>query len=626
MEFKDLIKKILRYNKDSNITLIDKAYNFSKKKLEGHKRASGKMLIEHQLDVADLTAELKADDETICCALLHGLTSRGVEEKEIENLFGKTILELLKNLELMRQIKNNVTKNNYEQEGLRKVLIAASKDIRVLIVKLCDKLINLREIEYLEEPRIKKISKESLEIYAPLAYRLGIGRIKSEMEDLAFKNLEPEKYKTVKDKIDSRIKNAEQKVYRIKKTIEQRLKDEKIDAEIKGRVKQIYSIYKKMSSKDEYKDAIPYDVIGLRIITEKIEECYNILRIVHSLFRYVPDRLKDYIALPKPNGYQSIHTGIIDEDGSIIEIQIRTKDMDENAEDGIAAHFTYKGIAKNKEFDKKISWIKELVHENNKVDINFFSEVIFVFTPKGKAIELPKGSTPIDFGYMLHTDIGRTCVGAKINNNIAQLNTELENGDVVEIITNKNHNAVKDWLKFVKTNKAREKIKHDIKARTGLSINAMQKKEEVKEEAGYGLIKLENHKDKKIRLAQCCNPLPGDDIEGTLNVLKSALIHKKNCINLKNNNKKCLARWIDPKNYYVEIIVVGKDRVGLFTEILNSASSIGINIKDAKGKTTNQNNIECRFGINIDGLKTLMDIINRIRKVKNVNNVFVNLV
>ncbi|MEK6955691.1 MAG: TGS domain-containing protein, partial [Nanoarchaeota archaeon] len=391
-----------------------------------------------------------------------------------------------------------------------------------------------------------------------------------------------------------------------------------------GRVKQIYSIYKKMISKDEYKDAIPYDVIGLRIITENVEQCYNILRIAHSLFRYVPDRLKDYIALPKPNGYQSIHTGIIYED-EIIEIQIRTKDMNENAGDGIASHFSYKGMAQNRVFDKKISWIKELVHENNKVDINFFSDIIFVFTPKGKAIELPKGSTPVDFAYMLHTDIGKTCVGAKINGNIAQLNKELENGDIVDIITNKSHNAVKDWLKFVKTNKARDKIKHDIKSRTGLSINAMQKKEEVKEEAGYGLIKLENYKDKKIKLAQCCNPLPGDDISGALSGLKSAIIHKNNCDNLKNNNKKCLAKWIDPKNYYIELIIIGKDRVGLFTEILNSASTLGVNIKDAKGKTINQNNIECRFGINIDSLKLLTDIINRVKKVKNVSNVFVNL-
>ncbi|MEK6955732.1 MAG: HD domain-containing protein, partial [Nanoarchaeota archaeon] len=219
MEFKDLIKKILRYNKDSDIALLDRAYNFAKTRLEGQNRASGKPMIMHQLDVANLTAELKADDETICCALLHGLTSRGVGEREIENIFGKTILELIKNLELMRQIKNNITKNTYEQDGLRKVLIAASKDIRVLIVKLCDKLINLREIEYLEDSRIKKISKESLEIYAPLAYRLGIGKIKSEMEDLAFKNLEPEKYKNVKNRIDNSIKNAEHKVYKIKKII-----------------------------------------------------------------------------------------------------------------------------------------------------------------------------------------------------------------------------------------------------------------------------------------------------------------------------------------------------------------------------------------------------------------------
>ena len=627
MEIKDLVKKVLRYNKNADIELINKAYKFSENKLEEKKRASGKKWAEHYLEVADLLAEAKADDNTICCALMHGLLNKGVEEKEIKKEFGENILELLKNIELMTEIKKNIIKQEYEKEGLRKVLLAASKDIRALLIKLCDKLINMRELDFLEEKERNRIAKETMEVYAPLAYRLGMGKIKAELEDLAFRHLEPEKYKDIENKVEKLREFEEHRIYKIKKLIENKINKEGIKAEVYGRVKQIYSIYKKALEKEEFKD-VWYDVIAIRIITENVEECYNSLRIVHTTFRHIPARFKDYIALPKPNGYQSIHTTIIDEDNSLVEVQIRTREMHELAEEGIASHFSYKGITQSKDFDKKMIWMKQLLQDESakNFDINFFGDEIFVFTPKGKTVELPKGSTPIDFAYYLHTDLGRTCVGAKINGKIEALETELQNGDVVEIITSKSHTPSIDWLKLVRTNKAKEKIKQEIKNKKGIIVNISRNNEEIIEEATIGLIKIQSLKGKKAKLAQCCNPLPGDQIEGALAGFKTVNVHKKQCENLKKIKKnKCKVEWINPKNEYIELVVKGEDRTGIFAEILNTAASIKIQIKNAKGKEVNKNLAEFRFGFDPESLEQVIELINRIKKIKGTKNVYIKI-
>ncbi len=570
-----------------------------------------------------MLAELKGDDITIVSALMHGLLNKSVEEKEIRREFGEDILRLLSNIELMTEIKKNVVKHEYENEGLRKVLLAASRDIRALIVKLCDKLANMRELEYLDADERNRICKEVTNVYAPLAYRLGIGRIKAELEDLAFMYLEPDKYKEISGKASDYRISGDRRIHKIKKALEKKFSDEGISAEVSGRVKNIYSIYKKSVDKEEYSGSW-HDIIGIRIITKTVEECYTVLRIMHSVFRYVPARFKDYISLPKPNGYQSIHTCIVDEDGAVIEVQIRTMEMHMIAEEGIASHFGYKGVTHSEEFDKKASWVKQLVEEKSNFDVNFFGDEVFVFTPKGKTIELPRGSTSVDFAYSVHTDLGRMCVGAKINGKIKTLNTELENGDIIEIITAKNHTPSIDWLKFVKTSRAREKIKQEIKNRIGVSINA-QKKEERIEEATAGLVRVENAQDKKIKLALCCNPVPGDSIEGVIASAKIINIHKRGCDNLNNTKNRCMAYWADPRNEYVEFIINSDDRAGIFAEILNNFVSSGVNIKDAKGKGVNKNLAEFRFGFEPGSLEELTCVISKIKRVKGVKNVYIKV-
>ncbi|MBI2148840.1 bifunctional (p)ppGpp synthetase/guanosine-3',5'-bis(diphosphate) 3'-pyrophosphohydrolase [Candidatus Woesearchaeota archaeon] len=629
MKLKDLIKRVMRYNKNSNIVLIEKAYNYSESIVRDKLRASGRPWIEHYLDVAYETSKLNMDDNSIAAALMHGILNKGGKIKYIENIFGKNIVGILENIERMSDRKRNITKSTKDIEGVRKVLLAASKDLRSLLIKICDKIVNLREIEFLEENNRKKIANEVMNIYAPISYRLGLGKIKSEMEDLAFKTLDKKTYEKIENQVNKIRKDAERALFKIKNTLNSELEKEGIEVEIDVRVKHIYSIYKKLVDKGYNLDNI-YDILAFRILVNKIEDCYNALRVVHSNFRPIPNRFKDYIAMPKTNGYQSLHTSVIDNDARIFEVQIRTFEMHNIAEEGIAAHFSYKKVSHEEEFDRKLNWLKEIVDIEkmlgSKFDVDFFGDEIFAFTPKGKFIELPKEASVIDFAYNIHSDIGEHCIGAKVNGLFASLKEKLENGDVVEILTSKNQKPSREWLKFTKTEKARTKIKHHLRESGKVSTRTYSTKEDVKKEIGESLLVFEGgNKGLKIKLALCCKPLPGDKIIGIKTSSVRIMVHKTSCNSLDMGGKKKIKIiWLDNFKEPVKIIVDAIDRSGIFKEVINSITKL-TSINSAKCRVFNKNYIECSFMADVGTLDKLNNIISKINKIKDVKKVYLNI-
>ncbi len=625
MELNDLVKKVLRYNKNADIGKIEKAYNFAEKEVSAKTRLSGEKWIKHFLVVADLMADLKADDDAIAAALMHGILKTGkVTKKQLTKEFSLEVTDIIEGISDISKLKKDITSKKYDPESLRKVLLAASRDIRIIIIKLCDKLANIRDLDFVEKKEQKRMAQEVIDIYAPLAYRLGFGKIKSELEDLAFKYLEPGAYKDISNMLEKTRKNGEAKLAKVKRGLDVEFRKSKINAEIKFRVKHIYSIYKKILEKSEYAKNF-HDVLAIRILTDKVEDCYNTLRIVHSLFRPLPNLLEDYIAMPKPNGYQSIHTTVALDDGSIMEVQIRTKEMHEAAEEGIAAHFNYKGMNKDEEFDRKLSWIKQLVSNKSgtpNIGIEFFSDHVYVFTPKGKMLELPVDSTPIDFAYHIHSDLGSKCIGAKINGKIVNLKTRLSNGDIVEIITSKTRNPNMEWLKFVKTSKARSKIKQELKRLGKPTIQAYSSEIQEKLEVESGLVSVVGIKYPGIRFASCCNPLPGESIIGINTGVNKVTVHKSECSSLKNTAKKIVkCVWKEFKDKEIVFLISAEDRPGLFAEILNSVAAFGLNVTGAKGKTIGNNQAECSFKVKILDINQLNQLISRIKKIKNVKNI-----
>ena len=577
------------------------------------------------MEVAFILADLKVDDNTLATALMHGLINKGIKKSDIEKKFGKEISNLLEGVDKLSALKKNLTTRNFENEALRKVLLAASRDIRIVIIKICDKLANMRELEALELNEKIRISKEARDIYAPLAYRLGISKIKSELEDLAFQILEPDKYKEIEDKVKTKREFGNTRVFKAKKIIKNELSKNSIIYDLSGRVKSIFGIYKKTFARDYNIDEIA-DIVGLRIIVNSIETCYEVLGIVHKLFRPVPGKFKDYIATPKPNGYQSLHTTLLDNENKLIEIQIRTQDMHEFAEEGVAAHFKYKGSKGDESFDKRLSWLKELVQKENieNIDVDFFSDNIFVFTPKGKEIELPIGSNVLDFAYAVHSDIGDHATAAKINSKFSNLKTILDNGDTVEVITSKIQKPNRDWLKIVRTSKARNKIKQTLRENSKVAVVTFSSSiVEEKKDVGEGFVYIEGHKNSKIKLASCCNPLPNDNIIAVNAGANKFNVHKENCLEVKKSIKeKAKSSWKNPKSSDIEFVVEGLDRPGLFAEILNNIASMKINISNTKGKSIGSGLAECRFTVKLNDLNTLVTITEKIKKIQGVKKVY----
>ncbi|XBX76370.1 bifunctional (p)ppGpp synthetase/guanosine-3',5'-bis(diphosphate) 3'-pyrophosphohydrolase [Proteinivorax tanatarense] len=462
-------ERVKEYDKRSDLHILDKAFALAQKAHSGQKRESGDSFIVHPLGVADILTSLEMDVDTIAAAFLHDVVEdTEVTIEEIREQFGANIAQLVDGVTKLKKI-NFKSKEEQQAESFRKMFMAMATDIRVIIIKLADRLHNMRTLSHCPIEKQKRMSKETMDIYAPLANRLGIFKVKWELEDLAFRHTLPEDYYKLVEKISQKREEREDF---IKKIIEQ-LNDEAekagIDADIGGRPKHLHSIYQKMVKKGKEFNEI-YDLTAVRIIVNSVKECYGILGIIHSLYKPIPGRFKDYIAMPKPNMYQSLHTTVLCPKGNPLEIQIRTWDMHRTAEYGIAAHWRYKeGTKINKQFEEKLSWFRQFVEWQNDLNdakeymeslkIDLFDDEVFVFTPKGDVIDLPKGAVPVDFAYRIHTDIGHRFKGAKVNGGLVSADHKLQNGDIIEIITKKEKGPSRDWLTYVKTSHAKTKIR-----------------------------------------------------------------------------------------------------------------------------------------------------------------------
>ncbi|MDD2235013.1 MAG: bifunctional (p)ppGpp synthetase/guanosine-3',5'-bis(diphosphate) 3'-pyrophosphohydrolase [Desulfitobacteriaceae bacterium] len=467
-ELKEKLKKVLPADQ---LEKIDLAYQFAAEAHYGQHRNSGVDYIQHPLEVALILAELELDQPTIIAALLHDV----IEDTEynfadIEKKFGNEVALLVDGVTKLGRIEYK-SKEEIQVENLRKMFLAMAKDIRVILIKLADRLHNMRTLKYHSLEKQKEIAQETLEIFAPLANRLGIFRIKWELEDFAFRFLKPEEYYDLVEGIALQRREREALINTVIKELKQRLDEIGIKADIAGRPKHFYSIYQKMIKQNKELSEI-YDLTAVRVIVDSVNDCYGALGIVHTLWKPIPGRFKDYIAMPKPNMYQSLHSTLIGAQGEPFEIQIRTWEMHRTSEYGIAAHWKYKEGYKqsNANFDKKLAWLRQLSewqHESREpgeymesLKIDLFADTVFVFTPRGDVVELPKGSCPVDFAYRVHTDVGHRCIGAKINNRIVPLDTKLNNGDILEILTAKQGNGPsRDWLSFVKTSLAKNRIR-----------------------------------------------------------------------------------------------------------------------------------------------------------------------
>ncbi|MDP3728198.1 MAG: bifunctional (p)ppGpp synthetase/guanosine-3',5'-bis(diphosphate) 3'-pyrophosphohydrolase [bacterium] len=635
MQLSDLIKKLKAYEKKPDITLIKRAYAFAEKAHEGQTRATGEFYIEHPLNVAYILADLKLDDITIAAALLHDVVEdTEYTQKDIINNFGKEIANLVEGMTKIKTLKN-LSREDYHAETIRKVILASVKDIRIILIKLADRLHNMRTISVFREEKRQRIAKDALEVYAPIAHKLGIASIKWEMEDLAFEQLQPEVYKEIRKKIQQSQKEREKEIEKIKKIIDEELKTTKISCDITGRPKHIYSIYRKMQKRSKSFEEI-YDLTALRIITDNVRHCYELLGIVHSIWTPIPKEFDDYIATPKSNMYQSLHTVVIGPINKPIEIQIRTEEMHAIAEQGIAAHWKYKGHGSDNEFDQKLKWMME-INELQKdsedakeflkmLHIDFFEDEIFTFTPKGKVIELPKSAGVLDFAYAVHSDLGNKCIAAKVNGLFVPLRATLKNGDRVEIITAKNQHPSRDWLKIVKTSKAASKIKKYITLTQKVPIKSFKKEEEIKKELEAWIIDVDSMSKPEILFSRCCRPIPGDKIVGFSRNMGKVNIHRNDCTAVKkidSDRKKVSVRWVDSIGRIVEIKVDAENRTGLFAEILNTLIAQSTSIKHANAKPIGNQFVECSFQMETSGLKHLQDLIQRLKKINGVRHVFI---
>ncbi len=585
---------------------LDKAFIFAYEKHKDQKRASGESYITHPIEVAKIVNQFYVDENSLIVSLLHDtLEDTKTEENEIKEAFGEDVLFLVKALTKISKIKYKSTEEN-QADNFRKMIVAMASDLRVILIKLADRLHNMRTICYLNTEKQKRISRETLDIYAPIAHRLGIYWLKSELEDLSFKYLYPEEYERIERKVNEIIQKKKEIIKFIENRIKQDMEEAGIVCTVSGRVKHLYSIYTKMQRKGVDFDGI-HDLLAVRIITESEKDCYTALGVIHKNYKPLPGRFKDYIALPKPNMYQSLHTTVFGPSDTIVEIQIRTKKMHEIAEEGIAAHYKYKEqkISIIDKHDQQFLWLRHLLQWQqevknpkeflNTIKIDLFRGEVYVFTPAGDLKVLPRGSTPIDFAYSIHTEVGNRCVGAKVNGRIVPLDYKLNNGDIVEIFTQVNHAPSKDWLKFVVTSKARSRIKQKVRedekkeaaeigksmlskelSKINKSLQSFLKEEnlektlsnlgcnstdELLEKIGFLKIhptnvvtkvyptqkkKTQKTTEKKeiykvkvngidnvvVRLAKCCNPVVGDEIVGYVTKNRGIIIHRVDCENI----------------------------------------------------------------------------------------------
>ena len=644
-----LLGKIKEYNPQADLEVVARAYDFAEKAHQGHKRLSGEPYIIHPLAVAHILTELEQDPLTISAALLHDvIEDADVSREDLERHFGKEVARLVEGVTKLGQL-TFISREVRQAENFRKMFVAMGEDFRIIIIKLADRLHNMRTLKYLPPEKQRETALETREIFAPLAHRLGMWRLKWELEDLSFSYLEPDKYEEIKNRVAESRGARESYLQEFVAEVKKMLKKVGIDIQLTGRPKHFYSIYRKMVDQNLEFDEI-YDLTAVRGIVDTIKECYAVLGVVHAAWKPIPGRFRDYVAMPKSNGYQSLHTTVIGPSGRPVEVQIRTADMHRIAEYGIAAHWRYKEGTTDKSLDQKMSWFRQMLEwqeelkdakdfmESLKIDL--FVDEVFVFTPKGDVFGLPLGSTPVDFAYRVHTEVGHRTVGAKVNGRIVPLDHKLKSGDIVEILTGKKGNPSKDWTRFVKTAGARVKIRNWHKSQRGIERVEASKaviadeegkvkpllvpKPRVRAKAAVTVSGLENV---LVRFSKCCRPLPGEDIAGFITRGRGIAVHRKDCKNVISQDiqkeKLIKVEW-NPKSemlYPVDIEVEAFDRVGVLKDILGEISEVKTNVSAAKITTKRGSSAFLHLTVDVKDLDHLNQVIKAIQNVSDVYDV-----
>ena len=716
---KEFMDYVHSYLSDDECDQIMKAFTLADKAHEGQFRASGEPYIMHPLAVAEILAHLQIDHITLMAALLHDVVEDTEYTKEdIEKLFGTEVAFLVDGVTKLNQFQYE-TKEDRQMENYRKMILAMAKDVRVVVIKLGDRLHNMRTLKHMRSDKQKRIAKETLEIFAPLAHRLGIFNVKWELEDLSFRYLEPDKYYDLVDQMKQKRQAREDIVNDTMEQLTKALGEAGIKADIKGRPKHFYSIYKKMK-KDNRDLSQIYDLLAVRVIVDTVPDCYAVLGIAHSIWKPLPYRFKDYISMPKSNMYQSLHTTVIGTMGQPVEIQIRTWEMHRVSEYGVAAHWRYKEGNKgaDKEFDQKVAWLRQVLEWQdtsnpkelvNALKLDVFSGEVFVFTPKGDVVKLPIGSVPLDFAYRVHTDVGHRCVGAKVNGKIVPLDYTLQNGDIVDIITSKTGKPSLDWLNIVGSSESKNKIRNWFK-RENKEENIEKGLEALEREAkrlnyswkelccdnriqqvvkqlksntenelyaacGYGGIpvstvllrlvelykKSKEHEDARktteqiieklkvqgakkakngtgvlvkgepgvmVRMAKCCNPVPGDDIIGYITRGRGVSVHRSDCTSL-GHTPEDLERMIEvswdeasSESFHVGIDIQAYDRSGILMEVMAVLSELKITITNMNAKVLeNTKNVMINIVVEIRDISQLDFVMTKLRRIREVYTV-----
>ncbi len=671
-DIETLIDAIRQKNPEEDLDIIRRAFDYANRSHMNQSRLSGEPYITHPLEVALILANLGFDTATIAAALLHDtVEDTGTTLENIAKEFGEDIARLVDGVTKISSIKNR-SRATAQAETLRKMLIATIKDIRVIIIKLADKLHNMRTIMFQPAEKQQRIAKETMDIYAPIARRLGMSQIASELEDLAFQVLFPEEFEDIRKKLAQRKHELEEYLDFIRTTLQTKLKELKINAEITGRAKHFFSIYRKMYKQNKQFDDI-YDIRAVRIITDEVRDCYGILGVIHTMWSPVASRFKDYIAVPKSNMYQSLHTTVIGPQGYPLEVQIRTKVMHLTAEMGVAAHWLYKDQESKKKGIKRdyrslnllqdiSKWHKEL-HDTREfmksLKMDLYQDEIFVFTPQGKIINLGQGATPVDFAFAIHTEIGMHTVGAKVNNRMVPLREKLKSGDIVEILTSKNGHPTNEWLKFVASPNARYKIRSWLRKNVETEKDRKEQTEEkekdrskekksAKEAKQVSVsipvdeqVRLKNLSQKQrigaqiegtsnvlIRLSQCCQPIPGDNVVGFITRGRGITVHKVTCPSLKRlryeSERIVNIVWQESEHnlYPVKVTVHAIDRKDLLKDIADEISLCHTNIVKAEAQVKEKGLALFKFILEVKSNKHLKEIEARIRKIKNVTDVY----
>lgn len=603
------------------------ALSFAKKNLLHKKRLSGDTVFDHNVRVAIILAESKSSPEIVLAGILQG-SLQSCSEEEIQKEFGEEVFRLIQGVEEIKKIKSKNIR--LEADALRTVLLTTLRDVRVIFIKLANKLDNLRCIGVLPKDEQKKIAEEVLEVYAPLAYSLGFEKIKNSLEDISLQILKPQKYQEIINFLEESREERELLIVRAVALLKEIAAGKISILKIKGRPKQIYSIYKKIVQRKVPLDE-QYDLLGIRVIVPEVKDCYTLLGLLHENFEPVAGKLKDYIANPKPNFYRSIHTCIQLPSGKEIEVQIRTPEMDEFAEEGFAAHWRYKQL-KVDPLQKQVSWLKEILElkkesgnkeflEMAKVDV--FGDKIYCYTPKGSVKELPQGATLLDFAYLIHEEVGNHAVGGNVNGKFMPLKHQLMLGDVVEIITNKSQRPRREWIKIVKSGKVRQKIRRILKEHELLPAFHFKKfKPLIKEEQGI-LVEAPEFPAAICVLARCCNALPGDSIIGIATKRRVISVHDCGCrAALKEESRWISVKWKESFNQKIKFYVLASERSGLLADVLNTIATAQFEVKEAKAKLIGAGNVECSFLVIPKDLEHLISLMTRVKKVKGVKKIY----